>query len=215
MIWCLTVLCACGSGTHLSNRSHQEIRTAQTRIRWTRPGPITVHEVDNEGTFHRDKDYTGATDTSAPPPTEAGTVHHSSPVQGSTQGSDETLNADVIEAKPGSYHGYGLPKPSYPGSTTQSVVTATHSPADSDMARSERPMNKLAVAAFIGCMIGLIGGIFLPALWTLVLVGFVLGIIALIQIGHRNERGRGFAIAAIVILVAWFILILLVLGNGV
>lgn len=85
---------------------------------------------------------------------------------------------------------------------------------EQDVPRSERPMNELAVIAFVGGWGGLLLGIFFgTGLWILAIAGFVLGIIALIQILHRKERGLGFAIAAILGIAGMLALVYLAMYN--
>ena len=57
--------------------------------------------------------------------------------------------------------------------------------------------NKLSITGFILSIISIFG------LGLAGIVGFILGIVALTQIKHTEERGRGLAIAAIIIGFIW------------
>jgi hypothetical protein len=78
----------------------------------------------------------------------------------------------------------------------------------------DRPMNKLAVAGFVLAQIALFGGLSIPALAWLTIPATILGIIALVQIGKRNERGRAFAIVA-ALSVVYTLVVVLLLYNAV
>lgn len=79
--------------------------------------------------------------------------------------------------------------------------------------RAERPMNRTALWGFIIAYAGLIGFFFFPELSYLIFAGFVLGIIGLLQVLHRKERGLGFAIAAILGPLAFILLAIYVLSG--
>jgi len=57
--------------------------------------------------------------------------------------------------------------------------------------------NKLSLTGFVFSIISIFG------LGLAGLVGFILGIVALTQIKHTKERGKGLAIAAIIVGVIW------------
>ena len=57
--------------------------------------------------------------------------------------------------------------------------------------------NKLSIIGFILSVISIFG------VGLAGLAGFILGIVALVQIKHTNEKGKGLAIAAIVIGLIW------------
>ncbi len=68
----------------------------------------------------------------------------------------------------------------------------------------QKKKNQYNACAIIGFILSIIGffGIGLAAL-----IGLVFGIVALVQIKHTHEKGKGIAIAAIVIGFIWGILI--------
>ena len=57
--------------------------------------------------------------------------------------------------------------------------------------------NKLSITGFVLSIISIFG------IGLSGLVGFILGIIALVQIKHTKEKGKGLAIAAIIIVFIW------------
>lgn len=61
----------------------------------------------------------------------------------------------------------------------------------------EKNYNKTAITGLILSIISIFG------LGLVGLIGFILGIVALTQIKHTKERGKGLAIAAIIIGVIW------------
>ncbi|WP_051399473.1 DUF4190 domain-containing protein [Haloechinothrix halophila] len=71
----------------------------------------------------------------------------------------------------------------------------------------DRGTNGLAVAALV---LGIVG--FLP---PSPLVGLVLGIIALTQVKRRHERGKGMAVAGVVLSSLWIVLFVIVIIAGI
>ena len=67
--------------------------------------------------------------------------------------------------------------------------------------KKDSKYNKNAIIGFIFSLVAILGvGLF-------GLVGFILGIVSLVQLKHTNEKGRGLAIAAIVIGFIWSLLV--------
>jgi|GEM_PF-2239202 len=70
---------------------------------------------------------------------------------------------------------------------------------DRELKIEEKPIkyNKLAIIGFILSIISIFG------IGLAGLIGFILGIVALVQIRHTKERGRGLAIATIIVGFIW------------
>jgi hypothetical protein len=82
-------------------------------------------------------------------------------------------------------------------------------------ATTEKPVDDVAVAAFVISLMGLLA---VPLMfWGLVLVlapvGLILGIIALVRIGRHGTRGRGYAIAAMMLFMVTALLLSLMLYS--
>lgn len=71
---------------------------------------------------------------------------------------------------------------------------------------AERPMNIISIIGFICALVGLS------------LIGVILGHIGLSQIAKRDERGKGFAIAALILgylgLLATIVIVILIVVAG-
>ena len=63
--------------------------------------------------------------------------------------------------------------------------------------KKDTQYNKPAIVGFVLSIISIFG------IGLAGLVGFILGIIALVQINHTKERGKGLAIAAIIVGFIW------------